>query len=137
MSQNWKEYYKNTNKYYNSLKTLILDKSASSGLPSKEYKEFILNDTEHFVEGVLAIGITKTQLRNLFETFKACDSNSSLEMTRPKLLYTAGRLSSKAAKQFILNIAHLSHELKEEDDYKKVSKYIETVLAYHKYYAQN
>lgn len=140
MDNNWKKFYqdfKNRESYYKDMKKHIISSEALSDVPKKDYTIFLLDDTEHFVDGVLASGFTKTQLRNLFETIKVADSNNSLDLLRPKLVYTAGRLTNSNAKTFLMNIVQLIKSLKNIDDYKKILKYIETVLAYHKYYANN
>lgn len=117
------------NDYDIKMKRYVLNSSESN------YKQFLLTDTEIFVK-VKLITMTKTQMRNVFELFKSCKTSEELNMTKPKLLYTAGRLSGEA-KNFLMNLSSIVMKAKNEIEVNDFKKYIETVLAYHKYYAKN
>ena len=80
--------------------------------------------------------MTKTQMRNVFELVRDCNSPQEVNMTKPKLVYTAGRQSYEA-KTFLLKLSELVMKVKTEGDVEALKKFIETVLAYHKYYALN
>ncbi|MFT4073115.1 MAG: type III-A CRISPR-associated protein Csm2 [Dysgonamonadaceae bacterium] len=99
------------------------------------YNEFLLEETENFVKNKLN-GMTKTQLRNVFELIRNCNSADELKITKPKLLYTAGRLNGEA-KKFLLKLSILLSAVSMEEHVNLVKKFIETVLAYHKYHAKN
>ncbi|EPH13655.1 CRISPR type III-a/mtube-associated protein csm2 [Myroides odoratimimus CCUG 12700] len=99
------------------------------------YQSFLLNDLEKVVETKLK-NISKTQMRNVFDLIKNCDTVEQIKMTKPKLMYTAGRLTG-TAKDYLLNLSKVVILVKDDKDLNYVQKYIETVLAYHKYYARN
>ncbi len=80
--------------------------------------------------------MTKTQMRNIFELIRNCNTADELKMLKPKLIYTAGRLSGEG-KFFLLELSKLVIKAKDENDVSSMKKFVETVLAYHKYYAQN
>lgn len=115
--------------YYRKMQPLVLDPSKS------DYIQFLLNDTENFVRIVLG-GMTKTQMRNIFELMKGSSTREELNMLKPKLLYTAGRLSGQS-KFFLLELSRIAVNVKTEVEVQNFIKYIETVLAYHKYHAKN
>lgn len=98
------------------------------------YQSFLLNDLEKVVETKLK-NISKTQMRNVFDLIKNCDTVEQIKMTKPKLMYTAGRLTG-TAKEYLLNLSKVVTLVKDDKDLNYVQKYIETVLAYHKYYAK-
>ncbi len=123
--------------YYKNLTVSILCDSSLKDNPEDKYLNFLLSETEQFVKDVLKQGVTKTQLRNIFETFKKCDSNSSMQMLKPKLIYTAGRLTNSLIQEFIFELVKVTQSLNGENDFQKLKKYIEAVLAYHKYYAKS
>ena len=99
------------------------------------YYNFLLVQTENFVKDWLN-RMTKTQMRNVFELIRDCNSLQDVNMTKPKLIYTAGRLSGEA-KNFLLELSKLVTNVENEEDMGSLKKFIETVLAYHKYYALN
>jgi CRISPR type III-A-associated protein Csm2 len=99
------------------------------------YNKFLLDKTEDFVKYKLG-GMTKTQLRNVFELIRNCNSAEEMKMTKPKLLYTAGRLNGEG-KKFLLELSKLVSKVSKEEEVNLVKKFMETVLAYHKYHAKN
>lgn len=99
------------------------------------YQSFLLNDLEKVVETKLK-NISKTQMRNVFDLIKNCDTVEQIKMTKPKLMYTAGRLTG-TAKDYLLNLSKVVTLVKDDKDLNYLQKYIETVLAYHKFYARN
>lgn len=115
--------------FYEKMNILVLNPTDTG------YNEFLLEETENFVKNKLN-GMTKTQLRNVFELIRNCNSADELKMTKPKLLYTAGRLNGEA-KKFLLKLSILLSEVSMEEHVNLVKKFIETVLAYHKYHAKN
>jgi len=100
-----------------------------------KYQKFLLVDVEKLVQYKLK-SITKTQMRNIFDLIKNCQSVSEMNMIKPKLMYTAGRLNN-IAKDYLINLSKIVVEVKNERDLEYVKKYIETVLAYHKFYAKD
>ncbi|WP_373756764.1 type III-A CRISPR-associated protein Csm2 [Streptococcus ferus] len=117
------------NKFYKEMRDLSLKPTDSA------YPDFLLVQTEDFVKDWLN-RMTKTQMRNVFELIKDCNSLQDVNMTKPKLIYTAGRLSGEA-KNFLLALSKLVTNVENEEDMGALKKFIETVLAYHKYYALN
>lgn len=117
------------NKFYKEMRDLSLKPTDSA------YPDFLLVQTEDFVKDWLN-RMTKTQMRNVFEQIKDCNSLQDVNMTKPKLIYTAGRLSGEA-KNFLLALSKLVTNVENEEDMGALKKFIETVLAYHKYYALN
>lgn len=127
-SQDKKAQDKKSN-FYEEMNELVLRSTDT------KYNDFLLKETENFVKDKLS-GMTKTQLRNVFELIRNCSSADELKMTKPKLLYTAGRLNGEA-KKFLLELSKLVVKVKDENDMNLIKKFIETVLAYHKYHAKN
>ncbi len=117
------------NKFYKEMRDLSLKPTDSA------YPDFLLVQTEDFVKDWLN-RMTKTQMRNVFELIRDCNSLQDVNMTKPKLIYTAGRLSGEA-KNFLLALSKLVTNVENEEDIGALKKFIETVLAYHKYYALN
>ncbi|WP_314969402.1 type III-A CRISPR-associated protein Csm2 [Phocaeicola abscessus] len=117
------------NKFYKEMRDLSLKPTDSA------YYNFLLVQTENFVKDWLN-RMTKTQMRNVFELIRDCNSLQDVNMTKPKLIYTAGRLSGEA-KKFLLELSTLVTNVENEEDMGSLKKFIETVLAYHKYYALN
>lgn len=96
---------------------------------------FLLEDTEKYIkEKKLFSKITKTQMRNVFDLIKNCTSVEELKMTKPRLMYTAGRLSG-SGKYFLLDLSQEVTNIENEKQMEAMKKFIETVLAYHKYHA--
>lgn len=116
-------------KFYKEMRDLSLKPTDSA------YYNFLLVQTENFVKDWLN-RMTKTQMRNVFELIRDCNSLQDVNMTKPKLIYTAGRLSGEA-KNFLLELSKLVTNVENEEDMGSLKKFIETVLAYHKYYALN
>lgn len=104
---------------------------------TNEYNEFYLKELEEYVKKYLKNSITKTQMRNIFDTFKDCDSNDKMKLLKPKLMYFAGRINKNDAKKFIEQLILLTDEMRDESDYKQLQKLVETILAYHKYFAKD
>lgn len=117
------------NEFYKEMRDLSLKPTDSA------YYNFLLVQTENFVKDWLN-RMTKTQMRNVFELIRDCNSLQDVNMTKPKLIYTAGRLSGEA-KNFLLALSKLVTNVENEEDMGALKKFIETVLAYHKYYALN
>lgn len=103
---------------------------------TKKYNEFYLKELEKYVEEYLKKSITKTQMRNIFETFKSCKSNDEMELLKPKLMYFAGRINNNNTKLFMEQLIELIDKMEDENDYKHMQKLVESTLAYHKYYAE-
>ncbi len=119
----------NKDDFYKKMRSLSLNTTDLA------YPDFLLVQTENFVKGWLN-RMTKTQMRNVFELIRDCNSLQDVNMTKPKLIYTAGRLSGEA-KNFLLALSKLVTNVENEEDIGALKKFIETVLAYHKYYALN
>ncbi len=119
----------NKDDFYKKMRSLSLNTTDLA------YPDFLLVQTENFVKGWLN-RMTKTQMRNVFELIRDCNSLQDVNMTKPKLIYTAGRLSGEA-KNFLLALSKLVTNVENEEDMGALKKFIETVLAYHKYYALN
>lgn len=98
--------------------------------------KFLLYETELYVTKKLTFSITKTQMRNVFDLIKNCKDADELKMTKPRLMYTAGRLSG-SGKYFLLELSKQVTKIKTEKQMEAMKKFIETVLAYHKYHANN
>ncbi len=98
--------------------------------------KFLLYETELYVTKKLTFSITKTQMRNVFDLIKNCKDADELKMTKPRLMYTAGRLSG-SGKYFLLELSKQVTKIKSEKQMEAMNKFIETVLAYHKYHANN
>lgn len=105
-------------------------------MKEEEYQKFLLDTTEALVKDQLAF-ISKTQMRNIFDLIRNCNEVNELKMIKPKLLYTAGRLTKKYDKQFLVDLSTTVADVESKEELQCVKKYIETVLAYHKYYAKN
>lgn len=127
--ENKKQGEKKCNKddFYKKMRSLSLNTTDLA------YPDFLLVQTENFVKDWLN-RMTKTQMRNVLELIRDCNSLQDVNMTKPKLIYTAGRLSGEA-KTFLLELSMLVMNVKKEGDVEALKKFIETVLAYHKYYA--
>jgi len=97
---------------------------------------FLITDTENYVKRKLSKSITKTQMRNVFDLIKNCTSVEELKMTKPRLMYTAGRLSG-SGKYFLLDLSKQVTKIENEKQMEAMKRFIETVLAYHKYHANN
>jgi CRISPR/Cas system CSM-associated protein Csm2 small subunit len=52
-------------------------------------------------------------------------------------MYFAGRINKNNAKKFIEQLIQLLDAMRDESDYKQMQKLVETILAYHKYYAKD
>lgn len=98
-----------------------------------KYHKFLLEDLDVLVQSKLK-SISKTQMRNIFDLIKNCQTVEEMNMIKPKLMYTAGRLTG-VGRDYLLNLSKVVIEVKNETDLNYVKKYIETVLAYHKFYA--
>lgn len=122
------------NKSSNFNMNLVLSPDALQPSENSNYNTFLLIDLEKHVQDQLSKSITKTQLRNLFDTIRKCESNQEMKMLKPRLMYTAGRVQG-SSKQFIKQVIDLIAELENENDFKKIIKFMEAVLAYHKYHA--
>ncbi|MDM1406641.1 type III-A CRISPR-associated protein Csm2 [Myroides sp. DF42-4-2] len=100
---------------------------------TSEYQKFLLDGLDTLVQTKLK-SISKTQMRNIFDLIKSCDTVEQMNMIKPKLMYTAGRLTG-IGKEYLLHLSKVAFEVKNDAELDAVKKYIETVLAYHKYYA--
>lgn len=115
--------------FYKKMRNLSLNTTDLS------YPDFLLVQTENFVKDWLN-RMTKTQMRNVFELIRDCNFPQEVNMTKPKLIYTAGRLSGEA-KKFLLELSTLVTNVENEENMGALKKFIETILAYHKYHALN
>ena len=85
--------------------------------------------------------IKTAQLRRFFDEMKRIESSydkSSVQMLRPRLAYAAGREKDRN-KQSILKaffdiIEASISKIKGEEDFKKLVKFVEAILAYHKFH---
>lgn len=103
---------------------------------NNQNNKFLLVDTERYVFDWLKKSLTKTQMRNIFDLIKNCTSVEELKMTKPRLMYTAGRLSG-SGKYFLLDLSKQVTKIENEKQMEAMKRFIETVLAYHKYHANN
>jgi CRISPR/Cas system CSM-associated protein Csm2 small subunit len=93
-------------------------------------KHLLTSGMESVVKSKIASEISKSQMRNLFDEVKKCNE-SNVSKTQIRLIYTAGRINSDAAKDFIsfiIDILKIDIELGKE--------YMESALAYHKYHGK-
>lgn len=115
--------------FYGLFKELVFQPNAP------KYSGFLLNDTENFVRYNLINSISKTQMRNIFELFKSCNTCNELKMLKPKLMYTAARLTGEG-KRFLFSLSQKVTEAESDEHCVDIQKFIETVLSYHKYHAK-
>ena len=120
---------RNENNFRQEMERLILSPTAA------DYAKFLLENAEKYVKEKLSGSITKTQLRNLFELFRDSTTMNQLKMLKPKLIYTAGRLTGEG-KDFVFSLSRVVMKAQSDDDCEHFKKFMETILAYHKYYAK-
>jgi CRISPR type III-A-associated protein Csm2 len=130
MENRRKDNNRNENNFKDELESLILNPTAPG------YVKFLLENAETYVDKQLSRSITKTQLRSLFELFRDCKTMEHLKMLKPKLIYTAGRLTGEG-KNFVFSLSRVVMKAQSDDDCEHFKKFMETILAYHKYYAKN
>ena len=95
-----------------------------------DYTDYILTEgMENLVNERLAKSISKTQFRNLFDEVKKSEVKD-LTTLQVKMMYTAGRVDNRNTKDFIrLAISVL------KKDFDLGQKFMESALAYHKFYS--
>lgn len=129
-NRNNKKDYKNNNEdFYSKMKNCVLKNGC------EDYKKFILVHTEEFISKKLN-RMTKTQMRNIFDLVMSCRNSEELNMIKPRLIYTAGRLEGES-KKFLINLSKLVTKANNDEDVENMKKFLETALAYHKYYAKS
>lgn len=130
MENRRKDNNRNESNFRHEMERLILSPTAP------DYVKFLLENAETYVDTKLSRSITKTQLRNLFELFRDCTTMDQLKMLKPKLIYTAGRLTGEG-KDFVFSLSKVVMKAQSNYDCEHFKKFMETILAYHKYYAKN
>lgn len=83
--------------------------------------------------------LSNSQLRNVYDKILNARTLLDLKMIRPQLAYMAGRITGRGAndvKSFLSFIDLLIKETQQDsiDDFKK---FMEMIVAYHKYYGKN
>ena len=85
-----------------------------------------------------AEGITSSQLRNIYAKIKPIQEVNKLKMERPKLAYIIARQQSNKKVEKANVLLHLFDDLmanvKSKADLKGFQSFMESVVAYHKYY---
>ena len=97
----------------------------------------LINQIKKFIE-TYAEGITSSQLRNIYAKIKPITEVNKLKMERPKLAYIIARQQSNKKVEKANVMLHLFDDLmanvKSESDLMGFQSFMESVVAYHKYY---
>lgn len=118
-------------RYFNNQSVLILLKDHSKADELIGLTEKLVNEKGE--------NLSNSQLRNVYDKILNAKTLIDLKLIRPQLAYMAGRATGKGTievKSFLSFIDLLIKETKEEtiEDFKK---FMEMVVAYHKYYGKN
>ncbi len=98
-----------------------------------DFKSHIANLKNYSLQLVKS-NISTTQLRNIFTLINSIENYQEIWKEAPKLAYLAGRNESNYAfKEFIDMLIDLITEINSEDDLKNLKKFLEAIVAYHKY----
>jgi|GEM_PF-1015576 len=83
-------------------------------------------------------GITTNQLRNVFSEIKGITDKNKLKLKRHRLAYViarqVGRDKVEKAQKLLLLIDDLIKNIQSDDDVEGFQHFLESVVAYHKYY---
>lgn len=114
------------------------DQSVLSRLKDASKADELVELTEKMVDEK-GKNLSNSQLRNVYDKILNTKTLMDLKMIRPQLAYMAGRTSGRGAlevKSFLSFIDLLIKETQEEtlNDFKK---FMEMIVAYHKYYGKN
>jgi len=79
--------------------------------------------------------VTSSQLRNVFSDIKGISDAHELKLKRPRLAYVIARQEGNArAQKLMLLLDDLIKKTETEDDVKSFQHFLESIVAYHKYY---
>jgi len=131
----WKENV--TKKLEQSFSNKILN---FDNLELEEFKKFNKQIQDYMQER--ASNITSSKLRKIFEIIKKAKSVTDLVMALPYLAYLVGREDSKSKKEALGEIYILLKEpiMQATDDkthVKNIQKFMETLVAYQKFYGKD
>jgi len=100
-------------------------------IPAKK----IIDDIKLFVEKK-GKAITHSQLRNIYSKILALkdDDITGLQLIRPKLAYVAARQKNKEAGVLVRFFDEMISEINNTDEFKSFKTFMESVVAYHKFY---
>jgi CRISPR-associated protein Csm2 len=102
-----------------------------------EQPDGLILEIEQFVEK-LGSKVSISQIRNIYDKVKKCESIGKLKLIRPQLAYIAGRAEKDYnAKKFVAFLDLLIQELNSKEQMKEFETFFEAVVAYHKYYGRN
>lgn len=123
------ELAKEASKHFGTLKNEIFQFEKSQKIDE------LFQKTEEFVKNY-GKDVTTHQLRNIYQEIKKANSLMDLKLLRPNLAYIAGRLEPKNinGKIFTAFIDSLIKELKESGEVENFKSFMESVVAYHKFY---
>ena len=121
----WKFFYKKEDKKPKEQEDFI------EALSNKDVKNYLLtNGMENFVKIKLKKSFTKTQMRNIFNLLTDKSEEQNPTKLHVKLIYIAGKADNWDAKNFIRLLFDIY-----QNDTALAKEFIESALAYHKFYA--
>jgi CRISPR type III-A-associated protein Csm2 len=108
----------------------LLDMENSENLIelNKKLKEFIDKNVKSNK------GVSSSQLRRLFDEVQKKKEAKEVQMLRPLFAYTIARQPSNESMQIMLLIDDLAEKVEEDSQVYGFRKFMETLIAYHKYF---
>lgn len=133
----------NGNRARRSKEDNLLEKAIKAFHP--HYKELLkMETTDHLIElddklrtfiKENVSGISSSQLRKLYDKILTQKTARDIQLLRPIFAYTIARQNNDKSKQVMLLIDALAKELKDDEkDVKGFKRFMEALVAYHKYY---
>ncbi len=78
--------------------------------------------------------ISSSQLRNIFNLLKKITSKEKLVLSKPKLIYIAGRQNDNNTKEFVILVDKLLSDITENSQIEDFKLFLESIIAYHKFH---
>jgi len=99
------------------------------------YNDYVNRLKEYVKKNV--IGITSSQLRNVYALIREKNKPDTLPYIRPKLAYVAGRANNDELRTLIYLLDLLAVQVDDKAKLKNFKSFFESVIAYHKYFGGN
>lgn len=107
-----------------------------SGKPENIDK--VLNEIQKKLVGKYLKFVSTSQMRNIYHKIIQTQNFQELKLLRPNLYYLIARLDKKDAKEGIKKISSIIEKnVNNKDDLIAFKQFMETVIAYHKFYSKN
>lgn len=104
---------------------------------SKDSLDQILDEIKDQFVGKYVKSISSSQLRNVFHKINKAKSPEQLKLLRPNLAYLAARQQDQQKSKAVIKFIDSLITQVDESNLDEFKKFMEMVVAYHKYYSKN